>query len=423
MAVQLITNIKKLFGTRTKSELLRGKALENLPFAKNAYLLTEDDEIADYGKMEDLPASLSNHPATDASGRLVLPAWCDSHTHLVFTGSREGEFVDKLKGLSYADIAERGGGILHSAGRLNEISEDDLFNECWKRLQEVAASGTAAIEIKSGYGLNTEAELKMLRVINKLRQRSSLIIKSTFLGAHSYPPAFREDHEPYIDMIINEMLPVIAREKLADFIDVFCEQHFFSPEETERICLAGLRLGLRPKLHVNQLNSIGGVQVGIKCNALSLDHLETLTASDLEDIRSSTATGGWQGLCTLLPTAAFFLRMPHQPARQLIEAGAAVAIASDFNPGSSPSGNMNLVIAISCIQMRMLPEEAINAATMNGAFAMQVESLAGSITTGKKANLILTRPVPSLAYLPYAFGNDHIEQVMIAGEFIRDGLR
>jgi imidazolonepropionase len=407
-----------LYGTRKEPVLLRGQSLSELPYIENAYLLIENNLITHFGSMKELPPSLRNHQAVDVAGGSILPAWCDSHTHLVFSGSRELEFIDKLKGLSYEAIAARGGGILHSARRLNEISEDQLFNESWQRLQAVSATGTGAIEIKSGYGLSVEGELKMLRVIRRLKEKSSLIIKSTFLGAHTYPAAFRADHEGYLDLVIHQMLPVIAAENLADFIDVFCEKGFFSPEETERICKAALGYGLKPKLHVNQLNSIGGVQTGIRLDALSLDHLETLTEQDLMDIEAASQNGKWKGVCTLLPTAAFFLRMPFQPARALIDKGAAVALASDYNPGSSPSGNMNFVVAVSCIQMRMLPEEAVNAATINGAFAMQVEQEAGSITIGKKANLIITKPIPSLAYLPYAFADNHIHKVMVAGEFL-----
>jgi imidazolonepropionase len=361
------------------------------------------------------------------TGTAILPCWCDSHSHLVFAGSRENEFVDKIKGLSYRAIAEKGGGILNSAKRLNEVSENDLFIQAWERLQEVSKLGTGAIEIKSGYGLSVEGELKMLRVIDKLKRKSPVLIKSTFLGAHTYPSEFKENHQGYIDLIINEMLPVIAKEKLADYIDVFCESGFFSPEETETICKAGWQHGLTPKLHVNQLNSIGGIETGVKLQALSLDHLETLTEKDIQFLSNPSSAGyvtnqlpgqGWEGICTLLPTAAFFLGMPPQRARALIDAGAAVAVASDYNPGSSPSGNMNFVVSLSCIQMKMLPEEAINAATINGAYAMGLQDQVGSITVGKRANLIFTRPVPSLAYLPYCFGSNLIERVMINGDFI-----
>ena len=417
MPTQIITNIKQLAGVRTGTHLLRGAELADLPIIENAYLIIEDGIIAKYGEMKDAPKV--SPKGGDLEGA-ILPCWCDSHTHLVFAGSRENEFVDKIKGLSYAEIAAKGGGILNSAKKLNKTSEDELFNQAWKRLEEVSKLGTGAIEIKSGYGLSVEGELKMLRVIKKLKERSSLSIRSTFLGAHTYPVEFKENHQGYIDLIINEMLPVIAREKLADYIDVFCEKGFFSAEETETICRAAMQYGLKPKLHVNQLNSIGGIEAGIKLNALSLDHLETLSPAEINVLSNNPPLleEEWKGLCTLLPTAAFFLGMPPQPARQLIDNGAAVALASDYNPGSSPSGNMNFVVALSCIQMKMLPEEAINAATINGAYAMELGSELGSITVGKKANLIFTKPISSLAYLPYAFGNNLVDKVMIGGEFI-----
>ncbi len=424
MSSQIFTNIQQLVNVRDQSHLLRGAELAELPIIDNAYLIIEDGIIAEYGEMKDAPKIVSRFPSPfgeGVGGEVVLPAWCDSHTHLVFSGSRENEFVDKIKGLSYADIAAKGGGILNSAKKLHSTSEDELFSQAWKRLEEISKLGTGAVEIKSGYGLSVEAELKMLRVIKKLKEKSSLSIKSTFLGAHTYPLEFKENHQGYIDLIINEMLPIIAKEKLADYIDVFCEQNFFSAEETKIICKAGMHYGLKPKLHVNQLNSIGGIQAGIKVNAVSLDHLETLTEKEIKLLggsESSPEGGGWEGTCTLLPTAAFFLRMPMQPARQLIDSGAAIALASDYNPGSSPSGNMNFVVALSCIQMKMLPEEAINAATLNGAYAMEVGKELGSITVGKKANLIFTKPIPSLAYLPYNFANNLIDKVMIGGEFI-----
>jgi imidazolonepropionase len=410
MLAVLITNIKQLVNVRAQHHLLRGKELAELPCINNAWMIIEDDEIADFGPMD----SITSKPSTviDATGQFVLPCWCDSHTHLVFAASREEEFVDKIRGLSYAEIAARGGGILNSARKLNDASEDELFNLAWARLQEVSQLGTGAIEIKSGYGLSVEGELKMLRVIKRLKSKSSLQIKSTFLGAHTYPAAFKEDHQGYINLIINEMLPAIATEKLADYIDVFCETGFFSPEETEIICRAGMQYGLKPKIHANQLNLSGGVQVGVKLNAVSVDHLETMDEDAISTLSVANTIG------TLLPTAAFFLRMPFQPARQLIDAGCAIALATDYNPGSSPSGNMNLALAMSCIGMKMLPEEAINAATLNGAYAMEVEGLAGSITRGKKANLIFTKPMPSLAYLPYSFGSNLISKVMINGESI-----
>jgi imidazolonepropionase len=294
-----------------------------------------------------------------------------------------------------------------------------LFNQAWKRLEEVSKLGTGAIEIKSGYGLTFEGELKMLRVIKRLKQQSKLIIKATFLGAHAIPTEFKNDRHRYIDLLVDKMLPAIHSEKLADYIDVFCENGFFSAQETETICEAGKRFGLKPKLHVNQLNSIGGVEVGIKVNAVSLDHLEVVSDEDFKLLSNSSNTDyAWNGTCTLLPTAAFFLRMPYQPARKLMDNNCAIALATDYNPGSSPSGNMNFVIALSCIQMKMLPEEAINAATINGAYAMEAQGEIGSITVGKKANLIITKPVPSIAYLPYAFGNNLIERVMLNGEFL-----
>ena len=413
MSSTLITNIKLLVNTREENQLLRGKELSQLPCIENAFLVIEDDDIVQYGGMQDL-STVNSQPSTtiDAFGQFILPAWCDSHTHLVFAASREAEFIDKLKGLTYAEIAAKGGGILNSAKKLNETTEDELFNLAWKRLEEVSRMGTGAIEIKSGYGLTVEGELKMLRVIKKLKERSKLSIKATFLGAHTYPLEYKENHQGYIDSIIHEMLPVIATEKLADYIDVFCETGFFSPEETETICRAGMSYGLKPKLHVNQLNSIGGIDTGIKLNAISLDHLETMTDDDIKKISNSGSIG------TLLPTAAFFLRMPFQPARKLIDAGSAIALATDYNPGSSPSGNMNLVVAMSCIQMKMLPEEAINAATINGAYAMELQHELGSITIGKKANLILTKPIPSLAYIPYSFGSNLIDKIMLRGEFL-----
>ena len=413
MVSTLITNIKSLISVREDNKLLRGKELSKLPCIDNAYLVIEDGIITMFGEMKaigNLQSAISSQ--IDASGQFILPAWCDSHTHLVFAASREDEFVDKLKGLSYADIAAKGGGILNSAAKLNAMSDDDLFNLAWQRLMEVQKLGTGAIEIKSGYGLTVDGELKMLRVIKKLKGKSNLLIKSTFLGAHTYPLAFKENHQGYINLIINEMLPVIAKEKLADYIDVFCETGFFSPEETEKICKAGMSYGLKPKIHANQLNLSGGVEVGVKLGAVSVDHLETMDDSAIETLAASKTIG------TLLPTAAYFLRMPFQPARKLIDADCAIALASDYNPGSSPSGNMNVVVSMSCIQMKMLPEEAINAATINGAYAMEVQDEAGSISVGKKANLIFTNPVPSIAYLPYSFGNNLIGQVMINGEFV-----
>ncbi len=410
MATQIFTQITWLANTRSDQGFVRGKGLSILPLLQDAYIVIEDQVISEIGKMEDCRFIKGGNVLS--ANTIVLPCWCDSHTHLVFAGSREKEFIDKIKGLSYSEIAAKGGGILNSAKKLNETSEDELFNLAWKRLEEVSKLGTGALEIKSGYGLSLEGELKMLRVIKKLKEKSSLKIKATFLGAHAFPTAYKENHQAYIDCIINEMLPVIAKEKLADYIDVFCERGFFSAEEMKMICEAGKNYGLKPKLHVNQLNSIGGIETGIAADALSLDHLETVSNREIELL------GDFKGASTLLPTAAFFLRSELPPARKLIDVGAAVTLASDYNPGSSPSGNMNFVVSLSCIQMKMLPEEAINAATINGACAMEIQKDYGSIAVGKKANLIFTQPVPSLYYLPYSFGNNLIDKVMINGSFI-----
>jgi imidazolonepropionase len=409
----LIKNIQQLAGVRYKNKLLRGDELAKLPVLEHAYLIAEDGRIADFGAMDEFTESEENFDTViDAAGKTVLPAWCDSHTHLVFAASREEEFVDKIKGLSYADIAAKGGGILNSAKKLNAMSEDALYDLASERLLELIQLGTGAIEIKSGYGLSTEGELKMLRVIQRLKQKAPIPVKATFLGAHAYSQLYKDDHEGYIKLIVDEMLPMIALEKLADYADVFCEQGFFSINEMEKVCNAAAKYGLKLKLHINQLHSFGGLQKAIELNALSVDHLETMTTEDISALASSNTIG------TLLPTAAYFLRMPFQPARALIDAGCAVALASDFNPGSSPSGNMNNVVSMSCIQMKMLPEEAINAATINGAYAMELEEETGSIFIGKRANLIITKPIPSIAYLPYAFGNNLIDQVLINGECI-----
>ncbi len=427
MPDQIVINIKQLVNATEQITLLRGAALAHLPSIENAFILIEDDIITDYGAMYELELKVPQLPKIiiDAQDQFVLPCWCDSHTHLVFAASREEEFIDKINGMSYAGIAAKGGGILNSAKKLQAASEEELFLSAWKRLEEVSKLGTGAIEIKSGYGLSVQGELKMLRVIKKLKEKSNLSIKATFLGAHTFPIAYKDDHQGYIDLIINDMLPVIANEKLADYIDVFCETGFFSPQQMELICNAGMRYGLKPKLHVNQLNAIGGIEAAVKLNAVSVDHLETMTDNDIALLSGGITLGDSPPkgespsvIGTLLPTAAFFLRMNYQPARKLIDNNCAIALASDYNPGSSPSGNMNFVVALSCIQMKMLPQEAINAATINGAFAMELQNEVGSITIGKKANLIFTKPIPSLAYLPYAFGNNLIDKVMIAGEFI-----
>lgn len=409
----LFSHIQLLAGTGQPRAALRGRQLSELNVIPDAWLIVEGEEVVDFGPMSTLPfgpRAFAFH--VEAAGRLVLPAWCDSHTHLVFAGSREEEFIDKIRGLSYAEIAARGGGILNSARRLAETSEDALFNQSYARLQEVMRQGTGAIEIKSGYGLAVEEELKMLRVIRRLRQSARIPIRSTLLAAHALPEAYKENREGFLKEVTEVLIPTAAREGLADYIDVFCEQGFFSPEETERVCRAGQAHGLRPRIHANQLSASGGVEAGVRLGALSVDHLESMNESAINTLAGSDTIG------TLLPTAAFFLRMPFQPARTLIEAGCAIALASDFNPGSSPSGNMNLVLSMACIGLRMLPEEAINAATINGAFALEWGHELGSLAPGKKASLILTRPLPSLAGLPYYFGSNTIDKVMIRGEWV-----
>jgi imidazolonepropionase len=385
-----------------------GAEMEQIPILRNAWLLVEDGRIRAYGSMTECPAVADE--VVFAEGRTILPAWCDSHTHLVFAASRERVFEDRIRGLSYEEIALRGGGILNSAAKLAQTSEDELFESARLRLMEVIRLGTGAIEIKSGYGLSVEGELKMLRVIKRLKNISPIPIKATFLGAHAYPQDFKQDHQAYIDLIINEMLPVIAREGLADYIDVFCERGYFSPVETAQILEAGARFGLKPKIHANQLDYSQGVQVGVAHHAVSVDHLEHCGEEEIAVLKKSDTVP------TLLPSCSFFIRIPYAPARNLIEAGLPVAIASDYNPGSTPSGRMAFVVSLACIYLRMLPEEAICAATINGANAMELSDEVGSLAVGKRANFVLTKPIPSLAYIPYAFGSDVIEKVYINGK-------
>ncbi|MFQ3213374.1 MAG: imidazolonepropionase [Marivirga sp.] len=408
----LLINIKELFGTHFSNVILRGNDLGKLPSIKNAYIKIEGDHILNFGTMDKLDLSNEKDEIVDLSGQLVLPSFCDSHTHIVYAGSRESEFVDKINGLDYATIAANGGGILNSAKKLATATEDELYASAMERISEVQALGTGAIEIKSGYGLSLEAELKMLRVIKRIKESVKMPVKATFLGAHAYPAEFKDNHEGYHNLIINEMLPAIAEEKLADYIDVFCETGFFDAESSERILEAGAKYGLKAKIHANQLDNSGGVQLGLKMGAVSVDHLEALEEKEVKLLSRS------ETMSTLLPSAAFFLRMQYPPARELIQAKAAVALATDYNPGSSPSGNMPLLISLACIQMKMTPEEAINAATLHGAIAMEVENKVGSIQNGKLANLIVTKNIPSLAYLPYAFGSQSIDKVMLAGEWI-----
>ncbi|MCC6516186.1 MAG: imidazolonepropionase [Chitinophagales bacterium] len=409
----LITNIKYLFNVREATHLLRGHALAELPTLENAFLKIKDGYIEDYGSMHTLEEEDFKQEIYDAKQSSILPCWCDSHTHLVFATTRENEFIDKIKGLSYAEIAAKGGGILNSAKKINETPEDTLYLDAQARLAELIQLGTGAIEIKSGYGLSIEGELKILRVIKKLKEQNIIPIKATFLGAHAIPNAYKNNRSAYIDIIIHEMLPKIAAENLADYIDVFCEDGFFTPKETIQICKAGMQYGLQAKIHANQLNISGGVQAGISVNAISVDHLETIGEEEIALLAKETAP-----IATLLPSCSFFLNMHYAPARTLIENNAAIALASDYNPGSSPSGNMNFVVSLACTQMKMLPEEAINAATINGAFALEVEHLVGSITRGKKANFIITKNIPSLAFLPYQFGTNNINTVVINGNIL-----
>lgn len=411
MSNLLIRNIHLLIQAETEQRsLVRGKEMSQIPVLSNAYVLVENGRIKAFGSMANCPERTDQ--VLDATGRIVLPAWCDSHTHIVFAATREEEFVDRIRGLSYEEIAERGGGILNSARKLQKATEEELFEGAWGRLQEVMSMGTGAIEIKSGYGLTLESELKMLRVVRKLKEKSPIPVKATFLGAHAIPMEYKSDREAYITLIIKEMLPRVAGEGLADYCDVFCDKGFFTPEETIRILEAGWKWGLKPKIHANELGLTGGVQAGIAQRAISVDHLEYTSDVEIEALKQSDT------LPTLLPGCAFFLGIPFAPARQMIDAGLPVVLASDFNPGSCPSGNMPFVISLACAKMNMLPEEAINAATLNGAKAMELEKEYGTIAVGKVANLIITRPMMSLAGLPYAFGSKVVEQVVVKGNLV-----
>ncbi len=406
----LIKNIKSLLQVRENTpNFLSGSEMKTLPAIDNAFLLIENDRIADYGSMENLP-NIEAEKTIDADGKFVMPTWVDSHTHIVYAGNREQEFVDRINGLSYEEIFERGGGILNSAKKLQNTSEDDLYQQSKKRLDNVIKMGTGAIEIKSGYGLTTEAELKMLRVIKRLKNEYPGMIKATFLGAHAFPLAYKNDHQAYIDLICNEMIPAVASEGLADFIDAFLETGYFSIEETEQIMQAGKKHGLTAKIHVNQFTAIDGIASCVKNDALSVDHLEVLNESDIEALKGSKT------MPVALPTCSFFITIPYTPARQIIDAGLPLAIASDYNPGTTPSGNMNLVVATACIKLRMTPEEAINAATINGAYAMDLLSTHGSITKGKKANVMMTKKLNSFYEIPYNFGDMMIEKVIINGK-------
>ena len=406
----LIKNIRQLVGVEELPRLkVSGKEMSRLHTIDHAWLLIEDDRIKDFGTGEG-PGNPAD--SLDASGRMVLPSFCDSHTHLVYAGSREIEYVDKIRGLSYEEIARRGGGILNSAKRLHEASEEELTDQALQRLQEITRYGTGAVEIKSGYGLTTEDELKMLRVVRRLKELSPLKIIATFLGAHAVPAEYKRRQGAYVDLVISEMIPMVASEELADYIDVFCDKGFFTVEETDRILNAGMKYGLRPKLHANELDYSGGIQVGVKYNALSVDHLECTGEEEIRCLLDS------ETMPTILPGAAFFLNMPHAPARQMIDAGLPVAFASDFNPGSSPSGNMQLVLSMACITYRLLPSEAVHATTLNTAYAMGISQDYGSIARGKVANLFITKPIPSVEYLPYAYGSNKVEKVILNGGIV-----
>lgn len=412
--MKLILNIRYLGGIdESGRQWAAGVEMQRFEVLENAWLFIEDGLIADYGRMQvNSWQNYVNRPSIkiiDAEGGSIFPAFCDSHTHLVYAGSREKEYVDKIRGLSYEEIFRRGGGILNSVRRLHETSEQQLLDEALPRLDEIRRYGTGAVEVKSGYGLTTEDELKILRVIRRLKEISPLCLRATFLGAHAVPLEYKGKQREYVELVVQEMIPRVADEGLADFIDVFCDQGFFTPDETSRILEAGAKYGLRPKLHANELGYSGGIQVGVKYNALSVDHLEYTGDEEISALKGSDT------MPTILPGAAFFLNMIHAPARKMIEAGLPLAFASDFNPGSSPSGNMQLVLSMACIQYRLLPEEAFNAVTLNTAYAMGLEDSLGTITRGKKANIILTHPIPSVEFMPYAYGSNKVRMTLLAG--------
>jgi imidazolonepropionase len=409
---KLLINIKELIQVRDPNvEKVAGAEMKVLPTIKNAYLRIKDEFIEDFGRMEELEKRETD-TVIDIRGKMILPAWCDAHTHIVYAGNRETEFVDRINGLSYEEIASRGGGILNSARKLQDTSEEELYEQSAQRLREIMRLGTGSVEIKSGYGLTTEAEIKMLRVIKRLSDNFPASVKATFLGAHAFPSEFSGNKKAYVDLVCEEMIPLVGKQKLAQYVDVFCEKGYFDVDQTERIMQKGLEYGLTPKIHVNQFNSIGGIQAGIRNKALSVDHLEVMEEIDFDDLANSEV------MPVALPSCSYFLSIPYTPARRMIDMGMPLALATDYNPGSTPSGNMNFVVATACIKMSMTPEEAINAATINGAYAMGLSEKTGSITKGKQADLIITKNIPSYAFLPYSFGNTHIDKVMIQGEFI-----
>ncbi|MCQ2278405.1 MAG: imidazolonepropionase [Bacteroidales bacterium] len=406
----LIKNIKELVQVENSPKLrVMGKEMARIDTIKDAYLIVEDDKIADFGPMSELKEQTFDKEV-DATGRMVFPSFCDSHTHMVYAGSREIEYIDKIRGLSYDEIAKRGGGILNSAKRVQEASEDQLFEDALARLEMMKNLGTGAVEIKSGYGMTTEAEMKMLRVIRRLKEASPLTIKSTLLGAHGIPMEYRGCQEKFVDLVIDEMIPQAAKEGLADFIDVFCDEGFFTCEDTERMLEAGLKYGMRPKIHANEMACSGGIQVAVKYNALSCDHLEYTGDAEIECLLGS------ETMPTVLPGAAFFLNMEHAPVRKMMDAGLGVAMSSDYNPGSSPSPNMQLILSFACVNYRMLPEEAINATTINSAYAMDLSRTHGSIARGKVANFYITKPISTYEYMPYAYGENKVERVFLNGK-------
>lgn len=410
----VIKNIAELIQTEnTPRKWVAGADMKSISTIKDAFVEVENGLITSFGSMADWAGieDWNNTEVIDAEGGMVFPTYCDSHTHLIFAASREDEFVDRINGLTYTEIAQRGGGILNSAKKLQNTSEDELYEDALVRLNELVQMGTGAIEIKSGYGLTLDAELKILRVIKRLKENTDVTIKTTFLGAHAIPLEYKDNNEGYMDLVINEMLPRIAQEKLADYVDVFCEEGYFTVADTIRLLEAANKFGIKAKTHVNQFNAIGGVKASVDLGALSVDHLEEMAGEDYEVLKGSNC------IPTLLPGCSFFLGIPYSPAKKMMEKGLPVALASDYNPGSSPSGNMNFVASLGCIQLKMTAEEVINATTINTAYAMGVEKELGSICVGKKANLFITKPIPSYSYLPYSFGNHVIEKIMINGKF------
>ena len=408
----LIKNIKQLVQVEhSPKTCVKGKDMAKIETIDNAFLLIKDEKIADFGTMDKCPEYAGE--VIDATDRLVFPTFCDSHTHIVYAGSRELEYINKIKGLSYEEIAKQGGGILNSAKRLQEASEEELIESAMARINEMIAYGTGAIEIKSGYGLSVEGELKMLRVIRRLKEMTPVSIKSNFLGAHAVATEYRGRQSEYVELVINEMLPRVAEENLADFVDVFCDKGFFTVEETDKILNAAAKYGLRPKIHANELDFSGGVQVGVKYNALSVDHLEYIGDEEIESLLNS------ETMPTVLPGAAFFLNLPLSPVRKMMEAGLPIALASDFNPGSSPSGNMQFIQSLGCIKYRMLPEEVIHATTINTAYAMGLSDQLGSIAKGKIANVFITKPIPNYEFMPYSYGNNKVETVILRGKIAK----